>query len=277
MVDTHPADGTLDSPEQFVAAWIEALRQAGHPGTFEAGEGIGLVRVEKGQRVASFKGGHVYKNYLEVPEDRDKHLTILVSMVQGLEKTSTHRLDMSRLVPIIRPRAVFESLGMDLPIMHLVDDLHIHLVEDQGESLRYTRYQDLESTGQPFQDLLHQAIDNLRAIAPMRADDLGDGFMLVSGGDYESSLILDRPLIDTYAQRLGGEVDLSIPTRDLFVISRKGPGGLQLQARIIANGLERPDALFSSKIYTYREDNLVGVAKVHLDEQGQIHLTTLEV
>ena len=261
---------SVESEIQFVESWIEALRESGSKHEFEAGRGVEIFRIEDGTRVSYFYGRTAYEKYLEDPSRKKEQLSLLVSMVERTASSSAKAPTVSKLVPLLRSRSWLAHAGVeDIPSKVLPGGPAVVLAEDQGDRIRHLQSQEVAKLVRPFDELISMAVENLRTIAPVRQEDLGSVLMLLSGGDYEASLALDRKLIADISERLGDDVIFAIPTTDTFLIGRKDEAAVEALARAIGGQVLDEEEPLSSMIYEYRNDELTALAEVGV-EDGQI-------
>jgi uncharacterized protein YtpQ (UPF0354 family) len=146
-----------------------------------------------------------------------------------------------------------------LPVVRpYTENLHICYVVDQGNSFEYVQNSHLEKSGYD-QEKLHQiGLENLRKWSvshKTRVEPYGKIFAVLSGGNFEASLILlDELWNDSFRQFVGGEYSVALPARDILSFCDSGiAGGVDELQQLIARVTPTCDHPISDKIHVRRD------------------------
>lgn len=142
------------------------------------------------------------------------------------------RDDALDLRPDLRPLA--DNLAGELLIMYAFD-LPGHF--------EYLSCRDCQSLGIDHASLRSLSVRNLtrRRTKPEILRPSGAAFMLRLDGDLEASLLLADHLWPQLQRRVGGEIVVAVPSRDVLAISGTGiTGGVQALRRAVARAWQHP-------------------------------------
>lgn len=134
-------------------------------------------------------------------------------------------IELSRIIPIIKDHRFVEELSNltenldDHVYERYNSDLYIFYAVDLESNISYLQKDDLKSLNLEFDQLKNLAICNLNSIIEnIERNGNEEIFMLIAGGNYESSLILlDIWNHDNFP--VSGEIIVAIPARDLLFVT----------------------------------------------------------
>ena len=209
-----------------------------------------------------------YSEYFSNPEELNEIIERYTNGSKNLYlEKETVQLD--RIIPIIKDhRFLLElsNLNENLEQNHVYEkynsDLYIFYAEDFENNISYLHKDDQKSLNLDFNQLRKLAVDNLNSIIE-NIERNGDKeiFMVIAGGNYESSLILldiwnqDNFLVD-------GDLIIAIPTRDLLFVT--GSNSLKEIDELISRIKEineTGDHIVSNKLFKINSDNFFEVWK----------------
>lgn len=175
---------------------------------------------------------------------------------------------MSRIIPIIKDhRFVLESSNLTENLDDHVyekynSDLYIFYAEDLESNISYLKKEDLKSLNLEFNELKNLAIENLNSIIEnIERNGNKEIFMLIAGGNYESSLILlDIWNHDNFP--VSGEIIVAIPARDLlFVTGSNSISEIDELKNRVKEINETGDHIVSNKLFKMNQSNIFEVWK----------------
>lgn len=215
----------LLSEIQFSEYFFEKLKNKVDDINLEKIENLEIHTIDKN----SEKFTHFLENaYSEYCVSNEELSEIIERYSEGsktlyLEKQS---IDINRIVPIIKDKRFvqeMQNLMGSFDEKHLYEkynsDLFIFYAEDLENSISYLMREDLSTINLDFLELRKLAIENLNSIIEnIERNGTENIFMLIAGGNYESSLIL----LDIWNHEnfpVNGELIIAIPSRDLLFIT----------------------------------------------------------
>lgn len=169
-------------------------------------------------------------------------------------------IDINCIIPIIKDKRFFDecsNLNEDFSKNHVYEmynsDLYIFYAEDKEDNISYLTINDMDDLNLNVRDLQDLAVNNLESLIEIERSGDSGIFMLLAGGNYESSLILfDIWNKDNFP--VNGEIILAIPSRDLVFIT--GSNELEnietLKNRIIEIN-EEGDHIVSDKLFILKD------------------------
>lgn len=204
---------------------------------------------------------NAFAEYNYEPSDLDEIIDRYTTSSSNLYYQKTP-IDANHIIPIIKDKRFFDecsNLYEDFLKNHVFEkyntDLYIFYAEDKEDSISYLTTNDLEVLNLNVKDLQDLAVNNLESLLEIERSGDSGIFMLLAGGNYESSLILfDIWNEDNFP--VNGEIILAIPSRDLVFIT--GSNELEniekLKNRIIEINKEG-DHVVSDKLFILKDSH----------------------
>jgi uncharacterized protein YtpQ (UPF0354 family) len=229
--DTHKKVAL--SPNEFTGYYVASLKQASPKLEVEVVHELELKVSEEGSenQFQTFLD-NAYAAYINDQDSRDEIIDQFVaSQIETFEMHKRPGIDPDRIVPIIKDRtwmtAVLASMrqsSADFPTPLYEDynsELQVFFAEDSEHNIRYLNQENIE--GLPFTrtKLFDVACANLKRMLENQIEvSGGDGiYMLTAGGNYETSLMLFASLWRGNFLDVMGRTVISIPTRDLLLVT----------------------------------------------------------
>ncbi len=215
----------LISETEFSECFFEKLREKNHEIHLDKIENLTIQTKDINGDVISHFLDNAYSEYSNNPKEFDEIIERYSngSKILYLEK---EKIDINRVIPIIKDErflSEIKNLNDEFEDNHLYEkynsDLYIFYVEDLENSISYLKKEDLSVLNLNIDELKKLAIENLNSIIE-NIERNGDEniFILLAGGNYESSLILlDIWNHDNFP--VDGEIIIGIPSRDLLFIT----------------------------------------------------------
>lgn len=210
---------------QFSEYFFEKLKNKVHDISLEKIENLEIYTKYKNDEKFIHFLGNAYSEYCVNNEELSE---IIERYLEGsktlyLEKKS---IDVNRIVPIIKDKRFvleMQNLMGSFDKNHLYEkynsELFIFYAEDLENSISYLMRKDLNTISLDFNELRKLSIKNLNSlIENIERNGNEDIFMLIAGGNYESSLIL----LDIWNPEnfpVNGNLIVGIPSRDLLFIT----------------------------------------------------------
>lgn len=163
---------------------------------------------------------NAYATYSTDPSSLDDLLDRYLLSSEESRNLFNDNVDIERLLPCVRTSdwAKFASDPDDLTSEQIAGDLVVRYCVDLDRSIAYAHPDQMRFLVSRHPDYRERAIRNIRQIARLPEFTLGDRrAMVVNGGDYEASLILDNTTWRQLHAHLGEVIVFGVPTRDLFV------------------------------------------------------------
>lgn len=132
-----------------------------------------------------------------------------------------------KIIPVIKPLSYLNmttqpggpNVNLGLHEMYN-DELVIMYAIDLPNNVRGIRESDLTALGITKESLLELAINNLMNVLQKIEVKGGNGlFMVMAGGNYESSLILHDGIIHEDNFKVNGELVIAVPNRDILLVT----------------------------------------------------------
>lgn len=173
-------------------------------------------------------------------------------------------VDPQRVVPVIRGQREIDALDPAtreaLAVRQFAGVLYVVLAEDTGDTIRYLTNEEVSKLNWPTDEVKTNALVNMAKLLPRFEIRGSKGFfMIIAGGNYESSMLLATPLWEKLRTQLKGEPVVGIPNRDLFFIT-----GSQDKENLAALRQMVNDAYANGKFPVSNELFLVGQQRLSL-------------
>jgi uncharacterized protein YtpQ (UPF0354 family) len=200
----------------------------------ESVSGLQIVSINELEIKTEFNGSedlthfldNCYSEYLNDPKDitdiMDRYLIGAKSLYLPKEP-----INLDRIVPVIKDLRFVSHLkesNLEFEDNHIYEiynsELYIFYAEDKEHSINYLTQDDFKALGMSYENLKLKAIENLENMVSIECHGDDGYFMLVAGGNYETSLIL-FDLWDKENFDVKGEIIIGIPSRDLLIITGK--------------------------------------------------------
>lgn len=170
----------------------------------------------------------------------------------------TKPFDISKVVPIIKDKRYLEGLSEirnGEPAEEVYEqynsELFIFYALDLENSINYFNQTDMTQAGYRLDDLKKVAIENLyEIIEPINRNGDNQFYMIMCGGNYESSLILDSELWNKENFPVDGDILIGVPSRDLvFITGSKNKDNVKKLKETIQEVDATGSNLVSNKMY----------------------------
>ena len=236
---------------------------------------ISLISIENLEIKTEDRKGEQFSHYLNNsyseysfnPEELDEIIERYINGSKTLysEKES---IELSRIIPIIKDHRFVEELSnltenLDDHVYETYNsNLYIFYAVDLESNISYLKKDDLKSLNLEFDQLKNLAIDNLNSIIEnIERNGNEEIFMLVAGGNYESSLILlDIWNHDNFP--VNGELIVAIPARDLlFVTGSNSISDINDLKKRVKEINETGDHIVSNKLFKMNDSHIFEVWK----------------
>jgi uncharacterized protein YtpQ (UPF0354 family) len=231
----------------------------------ESVSGLQIVSINELEIKTEFNGledithylDNCYSEYLNDPKDikdiMDRYLNGAKSLYLPKEP-----LNLDRVVPVIKDHrfvSQLKELNADFDDNHVYEkynsELYIFYAEDKEYSTNYLTQDDFKALGMSYENLKLKAIENLENMVSIECHGDDGYFMLVAGGNYETSLIL-FDLWDKENFDVKGEIIIGIPSRDLLIITGKDDKeNKEKLQNIITEIQESGDHIVSKEMFEY--------------------------
>ncbi|MDF1815227.1 MAG: DUF1444 family protein [Verrucomicrobiales bacterium] len=233
MILSDTAKQMALSPNEFTGYYVASLKQASPTLEVEVVHELELKVSEEGSenQFQTFLD-NAYAAYINDQEARDEIIDQFVaSQIETFEMHKRPGIDPERIVPIVKDRSWMEAVLASMenneaefptPIFEDYNsELQVFFAEDSEHNIRYLNKENIESLPFSDEELYDVACKNLKR---MLEDNIeisgGDGiFMLTAGGNYETSLMLFNSLWRGNFLEVMGRTVISIPTRDLLLVT----------------------------------------------------------
>ena len=200
-----------------------------------------------------------YSEYLREPNDIEEIFIKYLNASDSLYKPKEN-LNINDILPVIKDKRFIESIvevSTEFEKNHLYekynDELYIFYVEDTETNINYINKEDFEKLNVEFKDLKKIAIKNLSDAIEIEKHGAKGYYILLAGGNYESSLIL----LDIWNQenfKVNGEIVIGIPSRDLLIITGKDDfENIEKLKKTVIDTNENGDHCVSTKLFAYQK------------------------
>lgn len=221
------------SPNEFTGYYVASLKQASPTLEVEVVHELELKVSEEGSenQFQTFLD-NAYAAYMNDQEARDEIIEQFVaSQIETFEMHKRPGIDVDRIVPIVKDRtwmqavlASMEGNSAEFPTPLFEDynsELQIFFAEDSEHNIRYLNQDNIDSLPISREELYEVACKNLKKMLDENIEISGsDGiYMLTAGGNYETSLMLFNSLWRGNFLEVMGRTVISIPTRDLLLVT----------------------------------------------------------
>jgi uncharacterized protein YtpQ (UPF0354 family) len=199
-----------------------------------------------------------YAEYLREPESIEKVFEKYLKSSDSLYKPKG-TINISDILPVIKDERFIQSVLEINPNFEknytyekYNSELFIFYVEDTETNINYLTQEDFEKLNIEKSELKRIAVENLLNSIEIEKHGEKGYYMLVAGGNYESSLIL----LDIWNEEnfeVKGEIVVGIPSRDLLIITgRNDAESIERLKRTINEINESGDHLVSEKLFEYK-------------------------
>ena len=229
------------SPDEFTGYYVASLKQASPTLEVEVIHDLEL-RVSEAGSENQFQTflDNAYAAYMSDQGARDEIIDQFVaSQIETFEMHKRPGIDACRVVPIIKDRSWLEAVlasmddnDVEFPTPLYEDynsELQVFFAEDSEHNIRYLNIENLDGLPCGREHLLELSCANLKRILDQQIEVSGsDGiYMLTAGGNYETSLLLMHSLWRGNFLDVEGRTVISIPTRDLLLVTgSEDPDGI---------------------------------------------------
>ena len=216
---------------EFTAKYLEVVSKRYPQVDYETKENLVLKATFGDKQEITHYLDNAYRAYKIEPTELDEVLETFIKAKADLYNEREETIDVSRIVPIIKPIQYFDDLkllGKDVEnyqVPELIwekynDDLIIVYAEDRENNINYFTQDKFDALNINKDTLLQFAVDNLNNLLP-KIEKVGENgnFGLIAGGDYEVSLILMSSLWTKDNFEVDGDIVIAIPNRDLVFIT----------------------------------------------------------
>ncbi|MEL7468413.1 MAG: hypothetical protein AAFN27_08155 [Pseudomonadota bacterium] len=198
---------------------------------------------------------NAYAAYATDPSSLDDLLDRHSLSLEEWHNVLSDNIDIERLLPCVRTSdwAILAPDPDNLTSEQIAGDLVVRYCVDSDRSIVYAHPDQIRVLISRHPDYRERAIRNIRQIARLPEFTLGDGrAMVVNGGDYEASLILDETTWQKLHAHLGEVIIFGIPTRDLFVsVDASSPEQIAWLREQIEKHYARGPYPISKKLYRH--------------------------
>ena len=216
------------SEKQFTEIYHDSLLKA-HPGTkFTIISDLNINGAHK-EGLLKISLQNAYNDYKAQPDS----IKPIISRYMRSSKEALHTEDSltkDKIVPVIKSNSYLADVAKSLQLKedqstNIVyetynDKLVVLYAIDRNNSIQYLTTSMLEKSGIQKDSLLPMAIRNLKAALPQVQIQGGEGvFMMIAGGNYETSLILFDALWNKKTLPVDGKFVIAIPSRDVLLIT----------------------------------------------------------
>lgn len=229
-------------------------------------EGLKIVSINKLEIQTEFENSNDYKHFLDncyseyirEPEEIEEIMEKYLNAADSLYKTK-QTLSINDILPVIKDERFIQSIieiNPDFQKNHTYekynDKLYIFYVEDTETNINYLTQDDFKKLNIEQSQLKKIAIENLSNSIEIERHGENGYFMLLAGGNYESSLLL----LDIWNKEnfaVEGEIVIGIPSRDLLIITGKNDTeNIERLKKTIIEINEDGDHLVSKSLFEYR-------------------------
>jgi uncharacterized protein YtpQ (UPF0354 family) len=251
------------TPSQFTKEFAAAMRSVSPPSKVRIVEDLQIeVTPPDGHKWTSFLQ-NAYDQYKQDPTAKQEVIQRYVTSSFESFSAQSRPIDRSRIVPVIRSRHLFEetsrALGgrqkIDLPVHDdFIADLLILYAEDNPKTMRYVGEAEFASLKVDRKKLRALACENLKRLLPKIERKGANGlYMLIAGGDYESSLLLVDSMWNAKKLDVPGDIVVGIPTRDVLLVTGTGnASGIARAGAIAKKTFEQGSYALTPKLFVYR-------------------------
>lgn len=199
-----------------------------------------------------------YAEYLRDPEDIEEIFKKYLEVSDSLY-ASDEKLMLNNILPVVKDKRFvghLMELNENFEKNHLFekynDELYIFYVEDTEANINYLTQENFNTLNVEINELKKIAIENLSNLSEITKYGENGYYMLVTDGNYESSLIL----MDIWYKEnfsVNGEMVIAIPSRDLIIITGKNDlDNLEKLRKTIEEVNQTGDHLVSKEIFEYK-------------------------
>jgi hypothetical protein len=253
--------------DRFAEMVIHAMRAAGEKRKLLYDRRQFCIRLEE-ESVSVSNLANMYREYCAAP--RSQRRQVLTRLIQGwfvqYQELPDEFADLHPdLLPVVRPRAYFEFIGLHgdaesaacriPPYQVLGDYLGIGLVYDRPASMQVITQRDLDHWHVTFYEALEAARENLKQLeSAFMGPKEGPGtYVSVSGDSYDASRLVLSDQIREFQVR--GEPVAMAPNRNtLIVTGSEDLEGLGAMVKVAETALKEPRAISGVPLRLDRDD-----------------------
>lgn len=226
------------------------------------------VRDSAGKEKMTLFLDNAYKEYLQSPEGLQEVVNRYVASLRDV--TELAAVDRTRIVPVIKDSAwiaesaaAMQERGAQRPAEFVTEpynaELTILYAEDRPKSIRYLTPANLQELGIEAAELRPLAVANLRRLLPeIELHQSPTVTMITAGGSYEASLLLLDEVWSGKVVPVEGEAVVSIPTRDLLLLTgTKTPGGIARLQEIATKSASESSYRLTGTLFVRRDGMFV--------------------
>lgn len=167
-----------------------------------------------------------------------------------------------RIVPNIKDWRYLEELKRIHPNKEIEyvfekynEELYIFYAQDTEHSISYLIKDNIQEYKINTEGLKEKAVENLLNILPeIKSHGENGYFMLMAGGDYEASLILEKSIWTNENFQIKGDILIGVPARDLiFITGSEDKEGIKRMKDTIIEVNQTGNHLVSDKIFIWRD------------------------
>lgn len=219
-----------------------------------------ITTIQEGEERHHFLN-NAYANYKLDPDDLDEILLNFVKSSASIYEEAKP-FEISKVVPIVKDKRYLQGLSdirQGKPVEEVYEsynsELLIFYALDLEHSINYFNNSDLKKAGYTIDDLRKVALDNLyEIIEPINRNGDSQFYMIMCGGNYESSLILDENLWNKENFPVDGEIIIGVPSRDLVFVTGTGIKENIKKLEVSIKEVDSNEAnLVSNKMFILRE------------------------
>lgn len=230
-------------------------------------KGIELVLINGLEITTKLKDSDNYRHFLdnsyaEYKNDPKDLINVIEKYTFGSKELylPEQPVKLEKIVPVIKDKRYLietSKIVENFENTHVYEkynsELYIFYAEDKESSISYLTKERIEQLNIGIETLKQKSIENLNSVvSKMESHGENGYFMLTSGGDYESSLLL----FDIWNKEnfpVDGELIIGIPARDILLIT--GTNDLENIEKLkntIEEINENGDHLVSDKIFIFK-------------------------
>lgn len=176
----------------------------------------------------------------------------------------------ARFVPLIKRRDWLEAQEVEILHDAFGSDLVVAYAEDQPNIIHYLTAEDIESAGVAREGLRALATANLSELLTIEERFEEGIYKLDTGGDYDTSLILDCELLERYQEKVTGLLVIAIPVAGACLLTGSDNMEAVLTLKQVISSLsEDSDRLLTTQMFCYKGNGIFSVVKFSKGEETQ--------
>ena len=222
--NSQKGKSTLLTERQFTSAFMDSLKRM-YPGNIYTIKQDLEIDVKIGELNLTHFLNNAYNSYKNEPESLSSIMSLYLRGALDMYREETP-IQKNKIVPVIKDAAYITDVAKtvdkspELVYDKYNDKLVIIYAEDNENGIAYFSTERFMESGINRDSLLPIGLKNLDSILP-KIEILGDNgyYMLVAGGNYETSLILLDGIWTKENLKVKGDIVIAIPTRDLLLVT----------------------------------------------------------